>query len=522
MKGRTIELGILVFHRARRHVRFQPDDGLDPFRFGGFVEIDHPEHRAVVGDGHSSMFSSLTRLTSFLIFEKPSSREYSVWTWKWAKDMAREVLEKTSSFEIDMERLLVTICNEIIETIREHFIFVLDDFHLLDKVQPIQNFINRFIQLMDENCHLVISSRVLTGLTDLPLLVAREQVSGLSFSDLAFQPQELQALLAQNNNLHISDEQANKLIAETEGWITGLQFSGADILPRNSNSLARDDNATLFEYLGQQVLDHQPPELQEFILRTALFEEFDPALCEAVLAPFYSEKQDWQKWIKMISNNNLFALPVGADGRWLRYHHLFRDFLRARFERERPQEIGMILLRLESAYETLGEWEKAHHICKKMNDVTLLAEMIERSATPMLQHAIVTLETWLNELPPSMLRNRPGLLSIRGTVIYTKGDVHEGLSLLMQAEKLYRQENNVSGLNLTLIRRATVYRFLGEYAAALRDVEEVIQSTQADDDMQILHAEALRLKGLVSVSFGQCTPIHSIFRALIDLVSIEL
>ena len=417
-------------------------------------------------------------------------------------DQSREVLEKTSSFEIDMERLLVTICNEIIETIHEHFIFVLDDFHLLDKVQPIQNFINRFIQLMDENCHLVISSRVLTGLTDLPLLVAREQVSGLSFSDLAFQPQELQALLAQNNNLHISDEQANKLIAETEGWITGLQFSGADILPRNSNSLARDDNATLFEYLGQQVLDHQPPELQEFILRTALFEEFDPALCEAVLAPFYSEKQDWQKWIKMISNNNLFALPVGADGRWLRYHHLFRDFLRARFERERPQEIGMILLRLESAYETLGEWEKAHHICKKMNDVTLLAEMIERSATPMLQHAIVTLETWLNELPPSMLRNRPGLLSIRGTVIYTKGDVHEGLSLLMQAEKLYRQENNVSGLNLTLIRRATVYRFLGEYAAALRDVEEVIQSTQADDDMQILHAEALRLKGLVLFRLG--------------------
>lgn len=416
---------------------------------------------------------------------------------------SRNVLEKMSSFEKDMERLLVTICNEIIETIREHFIFVLDDFHLLDGVQPIQNFINRFIQLMDENCHLVISSRVLTGLNDMPLLVAREQVSGLSFADLAFQPQELQALIAQNNNRHISDEQASQWIAETEGWITGLQFSGADILPKSSNNSARGDSAALFDYLGQQVLDRQPLELREIILRTALFEEFDAFLCETVLSPFYLEKQDWQKWIKSISNNNLFALPVGKDGRWLRYHHLFRDFIRARFEQERPQEVTPILSRLESAYEAMDEWEKAHHICKKLNDVNLLAEMIERSSIPMFQRAMVTIDGWLNELPPSYLRNRPGLLSIRGNIIYTKGDVREGLKLLTKAEQVFRREKNVSGLNLTLVRRASAYRFIGDYPASLQDAEEVIESTQASDDMQTLHAEALRLKGLVLFRLGK-------------------
>lgn len=434
---------------------------------------------------------------------------------------SRSMLEKMSSFEQDMERLLVTICNEIIESIREHFIFILDDFHLLDDVQLIQRFVNRFIQLMDENCHLVISSRVLTHLSDLPLLVARDQVSGLSFSDLTFRPQELQALLAQNNKLRISNEQASSLIAETEGWITGLQFSDVAILSRSSNSFVRDDGASLFDYLGQQVLDRQPMELQEFILRTSQFEEFDSSLCEMVLSPLYSEKQDWQKWIRVISNNNLFALLVGADGRWLRYHHLFRDFIRARFEKERPQEMRPILSRLESAYEVMGEWEKAHHICKKLNDVNLLAEMIERSSVPMFQRAMVTLEAWLNDLPPSYLRDRPGLLSIQGNIICTKGDVREGLSLLTKAEKIFRREKNAYGLNLTLIRRATAFRFLGDYAASLKDADEVIQTSQASDDMQTLHAEALRLKGLVLFRLGKAHESISYLERALDIFQLN-
>ena len=110
-----------------------------------------------------------------------------------------------------MERLAVTLVNETYELIQEHFVLILDDFHILQNAPLVPEFLDRFIQLVDENCHLVISSRTLTTLSNLPLMVAREQVSGLSFFDLTFRIEEIQELILQNQNVHISDEDAQKI-----------------------------------------------------------------------------------------------------------------------------------------------------------------------------------------------------------------------------------------------------------------------------------------------------------------------
>ncbi|HNK62994.1 MAG TPA: tetratricopeptide repeat protein [Anaerolineales bacterium] len=427
---------------------------------------------------------------------------------------SRSVLEGMKSFEQGMEALLVTVVNELYEHTSEHFVFVLDDFHVLDGLPSISAFINRFVQLVDDNCHLVISSRKLSDLSDIPTLVAREQVSGLSFSDLAFRVDELQALVAQNTGRHISDEEAARLIALTEGWITGLQFSGANLSNKTSLS-GFADGPDLFDYLGQQVLDRQTPELREFVLRTSYLDEFDAALCQAVLSSLYEAPQDWQARIREIAHNNLFALPVGEDGRWLRYHHLFRDFIRQRFKDERPDEIPTILSRLQQAYESMGEWEKAHHICRQINDTHSLTEMIERASTAMLQRAHLTVESWLSDVPPSMLRTRPGLLSIRGAIAYTKGNLQEGLDLLTQAERIQRKDGDASGLILSLVRRASVLRLLGDYNASLRDAEEVISLTEASDDWQLFHADALRLRGLALHRLGRANQaVGNLERAL--------
>lgn len=409
---------------------------------------------------------------------------------------SNDVLENMKSFDQDMERLLVTMINEIIESTNDLFVIMIDDFQLVEETEAIKKFVNRFIQWMPENCHLVISSRKLADLPDLTRFIAHGDASGIDFDDLAFQAEEIQKLIFQNEDRHIPDEEAKRLAIETEGWITGLQFS-------NIKLSSSSDQSNLFNYFRQQVLDKQSPELREFILRTSLFEEFDVKLCESVLQPLYSQKQDWQILIKNTASNNTFALPVGENGNWLRYHHLFRDFIREQFKIERPDEVNPLLSNLQLAYEARVEWEKAHYICIQLNNTTALAEMVERAGSFMLQRANMILDSWLNELPASMLKERPRLLSIRGAIAYLKGDLQESLELLNQTIEILRLENDAADLALALSRRANTYRLLGEYEKSLVDSDEFINLTETNEEIHSLYAEALRSKGLTLIRLGQ-------------------
>jgi DNA-binding SARP family transcriptional activator/Tfp pilus assembly protein PilF len=436
-------------------------------------------------------------------------------------NQTKAALDSLTSIDKGIEPLVTTLVNEIYSHIPQHFVLVLDDYHLISDVPAIQNFIGRFLQLVDENCHLIISSRTLTKLPDLPLMVARDVVGGLDLTELAFRVDEIQALFAQNYNMHIPDDTAQELVHETEGWITGLQLSSLGMAQGMADRLrvARAAGVGLFDFLGQQVLDQQSEEIRFFLLRSSLLEEFDADLCKAVFSELYPDRKDWRRWIEIVIQKNLFALPVGMDIGWVRYHHLFRDFLQAHLSKEHPEEIPPILKNLAQAYEALDEWEKAYYVQKRLDDVDATAGLIERAAPHLMSHALVTLDSWLNDLPPSILTKRPGILSIRGTIAYMKGNSKDGLELLNRAETNFRKTEETANLALTLVRRAIVYRFLGDYASALHDADEALQLTEASDSLQSIHANALRQKGLSLYRQGQSRQAVKILERALEYYS---
>ena len=193
--------------------------------------------------------------------------------------------------KIDIDRMISIIVNDAYENISEHFVMVIDDYHLVTDSNEVNYFISRLSQDIDENAHFIFSSRTLLTLPDLPLMVARNQVGGLSYEELAFQPEEIKALFLQNYGRTISDKAAESLSIQSEGWITGLlltsQIGKQDI--ENRSRIARASGVGIDQYF-LQVIEQQSPDIQKFMLRTSLLEEFDTQLCEEVIGKSLSLK----------------------------------------------------------------------------------------------------------------------------------------------------------------------------------------------------------------------------------------
>ena len=412
------------------------------------------------------------------------------------------LLESSNQANLDLGALVTTIVNEAYDHVHEHFLFVLDDFHLVNENKDVVDFVNRFIQLVDENCHLVLSSRSLLTLPDMPLMVARMQVGGLSFEELAFQASEIQALASKNYHFFMPDAAAEELARETEGWITGLVLSAQSMWQGIADRLrvARVSGVGLYDYLAQQVLDQQPPPVRDFLMRTSFLEELSVDLCRAVLGT----DTDWSGLIGHLLQNNLFVLPVDDEGGWIRYHHLFRDFLQSRFTLERPEEKDDVLRRLSSVYAERSEWEKAHAACQRLDDPAALVALVEQAGRPLIKSGrLVTLANWIDALPVELVSEHPNLLSLRGVAAMTQRRVDQALDLLNRAETAHRSAGNTGGLATTLARRSVAHRFLGTYQAALEDARQALDLAGEDSGLRVVRAEALRATGLSLFQMGQ-------------------
>jgi LuxR family maltose regulon positive regulatory protein len=415
---------------------------------------------------------------------------------------SRALLEASNPANIDLDRVVAAIVNEAYENIREHFLLILDDYHLVNETKEISYFISRFTQEIDENCHVILSSRTLLALPDMPLMVARTMVGGLSFEELAFQADEIQSLVMQNFNQPMPEQVAEELAEITEGWITGLLLSTQANWHGMTDRirLARVSRVGLYDYLAQQVLDQQPPDVRNFLLRTSFLEEFDVHLCEEVLGSV----QNWQHLFEVVLLSNLFVLPVGEDGKWIRYHHLFRDFLQACLAQDDPLEKDTILRRLTSVYAAREEWEKAYATSQHLGDWETQANLIETAGPALIRNSqLTTLAQWIDAIPSVMLAIRPNLLSLRAVPDIVHGQVERGLKLLNQAELSLREANDCLGLARTLVRRATAYRFMGKHQRALDDANDALQLTEGDPELRILRAEALRGTGVSLYQLGR-------------------
>jgi LuxR family transcriptional regulator, maltose regulon positive regulatory protein len=400
------------------------------------------------------------------------------------------------------------LAEEVFQYVREHVVIILDDYHMVDQSESVSAFINHFAQEVDENIHLVLLSRNLFSFDDLPLMVARSLVGGLGFQELSFHPDEIQKLLLQNYSQVIPDAVAVDLANRTEGWITGLLLSAQTMWQgmADRERLARISGVKLYDYLIHQILDQQPDELRKFLLMSSLFDEFDADLCQAVFGP-PTNSATWQTMIRRVVQYNLFVVPIDEDRTWLRYHQLFRDFLRELFAKEYPEEEVQLIRSLAEVYAQRKDWDRAYACLQRLKDTDAIVALLEQAGEPMvMSHQLTRLAEYLDALPPGVLESHPKLLARRGIVAATLGQTHWGLTLLNQAVSALNKEQDLAHLAGTLVWRALVHFIQTNHSASQNDVDEVLRlAEQPDQATEIplqFKAEALRIRGLNAWHMG--------------------
>lgn len=407
-------------------------------------------------------------------------------------------LQNTTA-SLDVDYIAGVLINDLFDNISEHFVVVVDDFHLVAENNQIKNFISRFIQEVDENCHIVLTSRTLLAMPVITLMAARGDVTGLDFEELAFRADEIIQLYHQNQEITLSQPEADEIQEKTEGWITGILLVSHTNLKRPIGRpwLGRMPGVRLEDYF-EQLVNQQSPELIRFLLRTSLLDEFNPQVCREVIGRALGlEDVPWEDLHRQVQQRNLFTLVVGEDGTWLRYHPLFLEYLQSRARRDYPLEVDAIDGSLARLYIENADWNDAFAIYRRLGATRELAALVETAGPELVvKGRLQTLSSWLDTLPPELLSARPFIVSLQGSLAALTGNTELALTLFNQAVNGMKLPADRQNLARALSWRAALHRMMGNLNLAIADSRESLALIENDPDMHKVKAEGLRGIGL--------------------------
>lgn len=377
-----------------------------------------------------------------------------------------------------LDALLTIVINDL-STIATPVLLVLDDYHTM-MTKAIHDAITFLVDHLPPALHLVITSR-----SDPPLPLARWRVqrvmTEIRAGDLRFTTEEAAEFLRTSLNMSLSPDDVAALEQRTEGWIAGLQLAALSLQGRRDVSEFiqhfTGSNAYIIDYLAEEVLQRQPPPIQEFLRQTSILDRFCGALCDAVTG-----SNDSQRKLEYLQRANLFLIPLDSQRQWYRYHHLFASALRAQM-----QQLDASLR--HALHRRASQWYAQHQLFSDaiahalvIHDVEQAAQLIAQEADTLLkrgEHA--TIHGWLDRLPDAVIRNQPKLALIRAAALVLADQADAAEVYLQAVEQVLNEVPAANLLGQLYTLRARNAQRRNELQQAFAFVQKALHLLPADD-----------------------------------------
>ncbi|MET0932674.1 MAG: LuxR C-terminal-related transcriptional regulator, partial [Mycetocola sp.] len=253
-------------------------------------------------------------------------------------------------------------------------VILLDDVHHFTNVTLVAD-LGRLIERMPRNAHVVLASRV-----DPPIALSRYRLNDdlleLRPAQLAFSESESATLLEQISGRRLETSQVRTLRDRTEGWAAGLQLAALRLRREsNAESFIAEFNGSdrlVADYLGEEVIAGLPPARRQLLLEMSVLDDMCAGLVDATTG-----SGNAQQLLEELERDCMFLVPLDAQRRWFRFHHLFSDLLRSRLRADNPAAELRILT-------AAADWHLARSSVKSALEYLLRAQARDGAMEAML------------------------------------------------------------------------------------------------------------------------------------------
>lgn len=277
----------------------------------------------------------------------------------------------------------------------------LDDFHHIAD-EHILDTVQRMIDRLPSGSRLFIASRAMPGLK-LSRWKAQGRLLQIGIPELAFDFDQAKAFLNQRHHLGLDDRGIGQLLAETEGWPTGLQLAALALSERADKRGFVENlgqrSADIAAYLYEEVFADQPREIRDFLLQTSIASQLSASLCEAL-----TRQRGAAPLLRRLEQLNLFVVRVGDSGTDYRCHPLFAEFLRRKLREDQPELEVTLHGRAARWHQAHAEAPEAIAHALAAGNHALACELLEGHVWQALAIGHVsTCAHWLGALPQAVL-----------------------------------------------------------------------------------------------------------------------
>lgn len=281
------------------------------------------------------------------------------------------------------------------------FVLFIDEFEVI-REQGVQDLVREIIQHLPRNGQIVIGTRNVPDL-GLGRLRARGHLLEIDADQLRFSVAETEEYITGRRGIELNPADLLRLHQKTEGWIAGLWLASAALARHEGKTdfIARfsGSNSTVTEYLTEDVLNLQLPEVRDFLLRTSILKHLSPSLCRALVP-----QVDSAVLLTKLEADNILITRIEGEEHSYRYHSLFAGFLQAQLAHEAPEELSKLHRAAAHWFEQQQRWVPAIDHTLEGGDIGHAIALLAAHALGLLEAGRMRLlSCWFDLIPASAM-----------------------------------------------------------------------------------------------------------------------